>query len=187
MLGILISFLPWILLSALSGQGLRVALIVALALSVWTLVRQFRQGNSKFLDTATGVVLALIFIGVEVARWDFLITYMYPIVNAVLTIISLGSLAVGVPFTLQYAREQTPREYWDKPGFLRVNQYITAVWGVNFLLQTVFSVYRHVYGANVLMAMAWVPLTLGAILFTTRFPDWYRQRAFAAATPTQKD
>ncbi|MBI4279296.1 MAG: hypothetical protein HY660_12650 [Armatimonadetes bacterium] len=57
---------------------------------------------------------------------------------------------------------------------------LRAVWGMNFLLQTVLSVYRHLYGINVFTALGWVPLTLGAILFTARFPDWYRQRAQAA-------
>ncbi len=45
-----------------------------------------------------------------------------------------GSLVIGRPFTLQYAKEQTPPEVWTRPAFMRINNAITAVWAGSFAL-----------------------------------------------------
>ena len=44
--------------------------------------------------------------------------------------IAFGSVILRMPFTLQYAREDVPEEYWHEPEFLRVNYLITWVWVV---------------------------------------------------------
>ena len=41
------------------------------------------------------------------------------------------------PFTIQYAREQVPAQYWSSPRFLHVNQVITAGWAVAFAVLAV--------------------------------------------------
>jgi hypothetical protein len=43
-------------------------------------------------------------------------------VNGGLTLISLLSLVIRRPFTLQYAEEQIPEQYWNTPLFIRTNQ-----------------------------------------------------------------
>ncbi len=42
--------------------------------------------------------------------------------------VSLGSLLIRRPFTLQYAIEQVPAETAAMPGFLRANYVITGAW-----------------------------------------------------------
>jgi hypothetical protein len=41
-------------------------------------------------------------------------------------------LLVGRPFTLQYARESVPKEFWSSPLFLSTNRQITAAWTAAF-------------------------------------------------------
>src|SRR5712664_4266430 len=36
------------------------------------------------------------------------------------------------PFTIQYAREQAPREVWDNPLFMRLNVILTVAFGLMF-------------------------------------------------------
>ena len=55
-------------------------------------------------------------------------------VDVGLFLIVLTSLAVGRPFTLQYAREQVAPEFWTSPAFVRTNYIITAVWALAFLV-----------------------------------------------------
>lgn len=43
-------------------------------------------------------------------------------VDTGLRAIVLASLLIGTPFTLQYAREETPPEIWGQPEFLRTNR-----------------------------------------------------------------
>lgn len=100
------------------------------------------------------------------------------------------SLAIRRPFTLGIARQQTPREYWHTPGFLRVNVIITSVWATAFT----FS------GAALIACSAkdapdWVIILVHVVglatpaLFTSLYPRRVRARlartgAAAGAAPT---
>jgi hypothetical protein len=55
-------------------------------------------------------------------------------VDAGLLAIVVISLAIGRPFTLQYAREQVPKEFWSTPVFAATNRLITSVWAGAFLV-----------------------------------------------------
>jgi hypothetical protein len=50
-------------------------------------------------------------------------------VAAGLPAIVLASLAAGRPFTLQYARERVPKQYWHAPLFLTINRRIAWALG----------------------------------------------------------
>jgi hypothetical protein len=96
--------------------------------------------------------------------------------------IALLSLAIRFPFTLQYAREVVDAQTASLPGFLMVNNILTAVWALAFLLMLM---------ANVLMIyLPGLPLWLGlAIAFAARntalyFTRWYpryRRAKFASS------
>jgi hypothetical protein len=92
-------------------------------------------------------------------------------VNAGLLAISLTSLAIRQPFTLQYAREVVDAETAALPGFTRVSYIITGAWTLAFLLMLL---------ANLLMIyVPGLPLWSGlAIAFAARntaiyFTKWY--------------
>ena len=53
----------------------------------------------------------------------------FTLVELVVCIV-VGSIIVRRPFTLQYAREDAPEEYWHEPGFLRVNYQLSWVWAL---------------------------------------------------------
>ena len=87
--------------------------------------------------------------------------------------ISLTSLVIRQPFTLQYAREAVDTETARLPGFLTANYVITWAWSFAFLLMVI---------ANILMIyVPGLPLWSGiAIAFAARntavyFTRWYPQ------------
>ena len=53
-------------------------------------------------------------------------------VDGGLLAIVLVSLAIGRPFTLQYARERVPEPIWALPVFFTTNRRITVVWAAAF-------------------------------------------------------
>lgn len=92
-------------------------------------------------------------------------------VDAGVLAISLVSLAIRRPFTLQYAREMVDAETAQTPGFIRANYIITSAWSGAFLLMVV---------ANVLMLyLPSLPLWSGLLIaFAARnsavyFTRWY--------------
>ncbi|MGW1787219.1 hypothetical protein ACWCQQ_50525 [Streptomyces sp. NPDC002143] len=82
-----------------------------------------------------------------------------------------GSLAMRRAFTLGIAKRQTPREYWDMPEFVQVNNHITSAWGVGF---SFIGVSLLLCGA--VEAPAWVGTTahvlglVGPAVFTKVYP-----------------
>ena len=94
-------------------------------------------------------------------------------VDAGVFAISLASLAIRRPFTLQYAREMVDSETARTPGFLRANYIITGAWTAAFLLMTI---------ANILLIyVPGLPLWSGLVIaFAARnsavyFTKWYPQ------------
>jgi len=178
MLRMVLGFLPWIILAALGERWLVPALLLALVTAAVTTFREFRRGSPKILDIVTLAFFVCIVVGVVGFRWMALATHMSLLVNITLMAIAWGSLLVGTPFTIQYAREQVAPELWHSPAFLRTNQCITAVWGLEFFLAALVSTYRWLSGdPSLVWKYAWVPLLVLAVLFTTYFPAWYKARA----------
>jgi hypothetical protein len=94
-------------------------------------------------------------------------------VDAGVFAISLASLAIRRPFTLQYAREMVDSETARTPGFLRANYIITGAWTAAFLLMMI---------ANILLIyVPGLPLWSGLVIaFAARnsavyFTKWYPQ------------
>jgi hypothetical protein len=96
--------------------------------------------------------------------------------------VSVGSILVGRPFTMQYAIESVPSEIAAMPGFSRANYIITAVWTAASLLMTLAN-------AAVLYVPG-LPIWLGlAVTFAARnsavyFTRWYPEyRRIKSSTP----
>jgi all-trans-retinol 13,14-reductase len=184
MVQLIIAFLPWIILAVLGNRWFLLALSLALAMAAATTVRQILSRSVKILDAVTLVFFVFVAVGLFGFGWMFLATYMTVLVNITLMAIAWGSLLAGTPFTIQYAREQVPERLWHAPLFIRINQYITAIWGLDFFLSALVSLYRHATGDTSLASRyAWVVFSVAAALFTVYFPGWYRRRALLPANP----
>ena len=91
--------------------------------------------------------------------------------------ISVGSMLLRTPFTLQYAIESVPAETAAMPGFLHANYVITGAWAGAALLMMI---------GNVMMIYVpglpfWTGLAIAfaarnsAIYFTRWYPIYYRR------------
>ncbi|WP_326586777.1 hypothetical protein [Streptomyces sp. NBC_01294] len=184
---------PWILFSLLVGPGrFEIAVGVALAAVVTLIVlsRLVNRGTSwKLLELADVVFFAaLAVIGALASegtlRW--LETYAGEVANVTLAVIAFGSMAVGMPFTIQYAREQVDPALWHTPGFVRTNYVITGVWGLAFLVAALAGAYgdlvlhnpNNIWTGWIIQILAIV----AALKFTVWYPDVVRARATREAT-----
>ncbi len=94
-------------------------------------------------------------------------------VDAGLLTIVLLSMAIGRPFTLQYAREQVAAEYQIRPEFLRTNYVITAAWALAFAVMGAAEL-ALLYMPNVPHCsgiLAFLAALIGAVKFTGWYPD----------------
>ena len=86
-------------------------------------------------------------------------------------LVTLGSILIGKPFTLQYALEVVDAETAKLPGFVKANYLITAVWTASMLLMMA--------GNFALIYVPGLPLWSGLLIaFAARnsavyFTKWY--------------
>ncbi|UKY48806.1 hypothetical protein [Streptomyces inhibens] len=171
---------PWIAMSVIVGPGrYEWAVGISLAIAVVIVIAghlRHRGTSFKILEISDVVFFAvMVIIGIFASpgahRW--LETYAGEISNIALLVIALGSMAIRQPFTLQYAREQVPREIWNEPAFLRTNYRITGVWGAAFGVAAIAGAYGDLvlHNANNLWT-GWI-IQIAAIIVALEFTSWY--------------
>ncbi|MFD6228418.1 hypothetical protein ACFWFZ_16290 [Streptomyces sp. NPDC060232] len=179
---------PWIIFSLLVGPGrfeLAVGLALAAAVTLIAVGHLVDRGSTwKLLELADVVFFAsMAVIGalVDEATLRWLETYAGEVANIALAVIALGSMAVRMPFTLQYAREQVDPSLWHTRGFLRTNYMITGSWGIAFLVAAAAGAYgdlvlhnpNNIWTGWIIQILAIV----AAVKFTVWYPDVARARA----------
>jgi hypothetical protein len=151
-----------------------ISLFTAAAICLATIALDRIRGRSlKILPLSSAILFA------GIATWLVLIdpTISDKAVRLAVDIgilaVSLGSILIGYPFTMQYALESVPSEIAAMPGFSRANYIITGVWTAASLLMTLAN-------AAVLYVPG-LPIWLGlAVTFAARnsavyFTKWYPQ------------
>jgi hypothetical protein len=197
-LSMLVSLSPWIAVWVLVSNdswvpGMLVATACSLGLFLWTIAEGKKP---KLLDWGTFGGLAGLTVVSLVAGGPWLGAWLSALLNAVLFAIISGSLVVGRPFTIDYAKEETPPEIWDTPGFMHVNFVITWVWAGALAAMLAGSVVFGLYASGTLTTpdpktaesietwANWAPTVVALVVamkFTKAYPDRYRARMEAAA------
>jgi hypothetical protein len=171
---------PWILYALVSGPD-RLELSVLIALAAALVIFGFSRlqgGSIKALELSDVIFFALLAIVVAVASddlHDWLEVWSGEIANIALMLIVVGSIVLRRPFTLAYAKEDTPEEYWDTPEFMRVNYIISWVWAAAFIVEAASGA----FGDGVLdnsnnLWTGWVIQTAG-IIWAAQFTIFYQQ------------
>ncbi|MES2029435.1 MAG: hypothetical protein V4477_09695 [Pseudomonadota bacterium] len=164
-----------------------VSLFAAAALSfgivVWDVIRggslKMLAGGSVLIFSALGCYITLVD-----GNWTPVAVRLA--VDGSVLAIALLSLAIRLPFTLQYARESVDAETVKLPGFKRANYIITWAWTGAFVLMLVADM--------LIIYMPSLPLWIGfAVAFAARnsavaFTKWYpqyRRARYGAAKPSE--
>jgi SNF family Na+-dependent transporter len=177
-------FAPWIVMSVIEGPQrfeLAAGLAFALALVAGGLGALLGE-RPKLLDVAgivffAALVVAGLLVDEQGLRW--LERWSGEISNAVIALIAIFSIAVRMPFTIQYSRETVPREHWSSPQFLRLNYTITWVWTAAFLVTAIVGF----LGDGPLdqpdnLWTNWI-VQIAALILALRFTEWYPQVTLA--------
>ena len=91
-------------------------------------------------------------------------------------VISLGSMLVRRPFTLQYALESVPAETAAMPGFLHANYVITGAWTVAALLMAAANlVLLYIPGLPLWFSLAVAFAARNSAIYFTKWYPEYRQ------------
>jgi hypothetical protein len=89
---------------------------------------RWRGRSAKILEVGAVTLFGLLALFTAVSHWEWTLTAVRLAVDLGLLAIVLVSIAIGRPFTMQYARERIPEQHWQTPLFLAINRRITWVW-----------------------------------------------------------
>jgi hypothetical protein len=155
-----------------------VSLFVSAALCLVVMAYDAVRGRSiKMLGAGSAILFAAICGYVTLVDSGLSSSEVKLAVDAGMLAISLVSLAIRRPFTLQYAREAVDTETAQLPEFLKANYVITWAWTLAFVLMVMTNV--------LLIYIPGLPLWSGiAIAFAARnsaiyFTKWYPEQVRA--------
>ncbi len=175
-----VGFAPWILLSVVEGpHRVTLAAVLACALALLLFLLGLATGmRPKLLEVSAVVFFAALALASALAgagAQSWLGLWSSELSNLMVALIALLSIAFRSPFTLQYARESTERQYWQTPLFRRINYVITAVWAAAFLLIAVSGYIGDgpLHQPNNIWTdwVVQIALVVVAIKFTAWYPD----------------
>jgi hypothetical protein len=173
-MGIWLAFAPFIAFAVVdrligSTEGLLAGAAVSLAL----LVRDRTSGarEIKILDAGTAVLFCGLACFAVMAKPDWSIVAVRLVVDTGLLLIVLLSLAIGKPFTLQYAREQVSPEFWNTREFYRTNVVISSAWALAFAVMVVAELIL-LYQPDVPRRVGVIAIVV-ALVAAVKFTSWY--------------
>ena len=180
---ILFTMAPWLFYFAGEMSG-HLALGSGSALLAMLFCQSLGWYRLKWTDWTQFAFFTIILLAANWPPFKPVLVFRPELAPGLFLIMTLGSLAMGHPFTNQFAREQIPADFWDDPAFpshfARVNRILTFAWGINF---------------GVALACAWIarretsipPWTFKAIVtgsfiavgaLTRFFPPWYEKHVY---------
>lgn len=179
-MSLLLGLAPFVIFFVLMRLSISLALWGAFAAAFALCIRDFlRTGVLRALDAGS-----IVLFGILAIYTGFIQTLSIPAVrfavDGSLTLIVLASLAMRAPFTLQYAREQVPSDFWATPLFIRTNYMLTAVWGIAFAVTAAADAAATFDPIDVSLTVC-VAVGLSAMaiafLFTVRYAAMVRKQA----------
>lgn len=135
-----VSVLAWLIYGALCGIGLWFAgSLCGFAAMALIVMKERRRRAVKIMDLTSLGYFGTATIMAASPAVHILETYHLVIVWSAFALVAWATLIAGLPFTMQYAREQSPPEAWRTPLFRRINLTLTLVWSSIFTLGAVLG------------------------------------------------
>ncbi|MCK8783851.1 hypothetical protein M0638_05585 [Roseomonas sp. NAR14] len=180
-MGILLAFAPFLVFAVVERLvGPTAGLVAGALTSAGLLVRDrvLHGGAPKILEAGTLLLFGALALWALLSGLGLSVIGVRLVVDAGLLAIVLVSMAVGRPFTLQYAAGRVPPEIRATPRFVRTNYVITGVWAAAFAAMVLAEL--------AMLSLPGMPQRLGiavivlALVGAVKFTGWYPERVRAA-------
>lgn len=161
------------------------SVFAASAICLATVAIDVARGRSvKILAVGSAIVFAAIGLTLTLVEPQLGTLGVKLSVDIGIFVISLGSMLVRRPFTLQYAVESVPAETAAIPGFLTANYVITGAWTVAALLMAAANlVLLYVPGLPLWSSLAVAFAARNSAIYFTKWYPEYRQIKYGTPAP----
>jgi len=179
-LKLLLGFAPWLAFLFIAHGSLfrlKVGLIIALLLSIIMGLMKLHRGVILWVGLVFFSVSTLAVVWLE-NMWTM--RHMGILANSAMALATWYTVAVKRPFTMDYARDNTPQALWSEPAFLRTNMIITSAWAACFTINAVLA--WHKMSRHDLPDWGYEVISYTFMLLCALISTWYpahlkRQRA----------
>jgi hypothetical protein len=181
-----LSILAWLIYGPLRGMGFWFAAsLCGFAAMALIVMREYRRGTVKIMDLTSLGYFGTATIMAATPASGALQTYHLVIVWSVFAAVAWGTLIAGFPFTMQYAREQSPSEAWHTALFRRINVTMTLVWSSIFTLGAVLGAATLVIDHKVILGVV-IPGAgmVAGFIFNNRYPKRFNDQFAATSIPS---
>jgi hypothetical protein len=169
---------PWVVFSLFSTPGrFEAAVGAALGLTLLMLWVGSRRGISihslEVFGVAFFAILAVVGLTVSAGTIRWLELWAGELTNVALALFACATLIARRPFTVAYAKERAPQEYWDSALFLHINYAISAVWAAAFTVSAIVGFIGDLalHDSNNFWT-GWV-LQIATLFFAVAFTEFY--------------
>lgn len=156
-----------------------ISLFTAAAICLAVIAYDYAGGRTiKILGVGSVLVFSAVYFHVEWIDPSLSVSAAKFAVDAGIFLVALGSIAIGKPFTLQYALEVVDAETAKLPGFIRANYTITWAWVLAMVLMMAGNA-AQIYVPGLPL---WSGLLIAfaarncAIYFTKWYPEYRRAK-----------
>ena len=186
----LFAFLPWLVyIFASAGNHWQLATAGGAIMCLVYLSVLGRQATIKLMDWTTLAFFVSAMVLTIGLRSTVLTTYQVMIIWSFYAVAGWALIALGLPFTAAYAREEQPPEVWDLPIFHRLNRIMTLFWCGLFSVNVGFGAIAVMVGGNLgkLVPGFLIPtgLLIYGFVFSARFPMRYVARVNASGAAAE--
>lgn len=182
---LVLSFAPWIVFLIIARDSLfrlKLGLVTALVMVVAMGVARLHRGVILWAGLLFFILATIAVVGFD-DTWT--VRHLGVLANGALALATWTTIAIGKPFSLDYARDRSDPALWAQPDFLRANIVISAVWAAAFSVNAVLAWGKMagLFFSGFTYEVVSYALLIGAAVFTTWYPAHLR-RARAALPPS---
>jgi len=134
---ILVSFTPWILYWVLTGFIGGVGVAIAFASCVAVVFVELSRKELSLMDITALLYFSIATVATYIFSSGLFIERSGFLSYFALFLMAVASLAIKQPFTFQVSKRDYPEVYWGDKLFIDINNVITAVWALVFLVNSI--------------------------------------------------
>jgi all-trans-retinol 13,14-reductase len=164
----ILGYLPWLIVDALMGYlNPIVAVLISLVIIAPFTYKALKQQDYISLVFVSGFLAYVVSLLYHITIFTLYAKNILLIVG----LSALGSVILGKPFTIVYAKATVSSDKWEHPIFIKINNIISSVWASIFLIEYLLTSinFPHYITINVLLVII-------GFKFSNKFPDYYRKK-----------
>jgi hypothetical protein len=138
--GYLFAAIPWVFFAVFYGSETMSKTSASLGALLLIGILNLKELKKGFiLPWGTAVFFFLLALNDAFNLWPWADEHLFILINGALAAIIIFSMIIKKPFTLQYAKEQFPSQFWHEARFIKINWTLTGIWAILMSIMAVAS------------------------------------------------